>query len=66
MALDHELKRRQFGDFQLDIYLDGLDGKAPRYPVDFAGAKGGRGASLVGALLTSPEAAATSTPNARM
>lgn len=36
MALDQELKARQFGDFQFDIYFDGLDGKAPRYPVDFA------------------------------
>ena len=36
MALDHEVTRRQYSDFQLEIYLDGLDGKAPRYPVDFA------------------------------
>jgi lactate 2-monooxygenase len=27
---------RQFGDFQLDIYFDGLEGKFPKHPVDFA------------------------------
>jgi lactate 2-monooxygenase len=27
---------RQFGDFQLDIYFDGLEGRLPKYPVDFA------------------------------
>jgi lactate 2-monooxygenase len=27
---------RQFGDLQLDIYFDGLDGRFPRFPVDFA------------------------------
>jgi lactate 2-monooxygenase len=27
---------RQFGDLQLDIYLDGLEGRIPKYPVDFA------------------------------
>jgi lactate 2-monooxygenase len=27
---------RQFGDLQLDIYLDGLEGRFPKYPVDFA------------------------------
>jgi lactate 2-monooxygenase len=27
---------RQFGDFQLDIYTDGVRGRVPRYPVDFA------------------------------
>ncbi|MEW1819272.1 alpha-hydroxy-acid oxidizing protein [Arthrobacter sp. NPDC080031] len=26
----------QYGDFQYEIYLDGLKGIAPRYPVDFA------------------------------
>ena len=36
MALDHELTRRRYSDFQLEIYLDGLDGKVTRYPVDFA------------------------------
>jgi lactate 2-monooxygenase len=27
---------RQFGDFQLDIYFGGLEGRFPAYPVDFA------------------------------
>lgn len=27
---------KQYGDFQLDIYKDGLKGVVPRYPVDFA------------------------------
>jgi lactate 2-monooxygenase len=27
---------RQFGDFQLDIYFDGLEGRFPKQPVDFA------------------------------
>jgi lactate 2-monooxygenase len=27
---------RRCGDFQLDIYFDGLDGRFPKYPVDFA------------------------------
>jgi lactate 2-monooxygenase len=26
----------QYGDYQFDIYFDGLEGKLPRYPVDFA------------------------------
>jgi hypothetical protein len=26
----------QYGDYQLDIYFDGLEGRLPRYPVDFA------------------------------
>ena len=30
------LPARQFGDFQLDIYFDGLEGRFPKYPVDFA------------------------------
>jgi lactate 2-monooxygenase len=25
----------QYGDYQFDIYFDGLDGQLPRYPVDF-------------------------------
>ena len=47
------MQTRQYGDYQFDIYLDGLQGKLPRYPVDFsvAGACGGRGAALMGALL---------------
>ncbi|HZA11022.1 alpha-hydroxy-acid oxidizing protein, partial [Mycobacterium sp.] len=26
----------QYGDYQHEIYLNGLDGQLPRYPVDFA------------------------------
>src|SRR6201998_1631573 len=26
----------QYGDYQFDIYFDGLEGQLPRYPVDFA------------------------------
>src|ERR1700752_5130508 len=26
----------QYGDYQFDIYFDGLEGRLPRYPVDFA------------------------------
>jgi lactate 2-monooxygenase len=26
----------QYGDYQFEIYFDGLEGKLPRYPVDFA------------------------------
>jgi lactate 2-monooxygenase len=26
----------QYGDYQFDIYFDGLEGRMPRYPVDFA------------------------------
>jgi hypothetical protein len=26
----------QYGDYQFDIYFDGLDGQLPKYPVDFA------------------------------
>ena len=29
------MQSRQYGDYQLDIYLDGLQGKLPRYPVDY-------------------------------
>ena len=25
----------QYGDFQLEIYFDGLEGRVPKYPVDF-------------------------------
>ena len=25
----------QYGDYQLDIYFDGLEGQLPKYPVDF-------------------------------
>jgi lactate 2-monooxygenase len=27
---------RQYGDHQFDIYFDGLEGRVPKYPVDFA------------------------------
>src|SRR5271163_1956700 len=26
----------QYGDYQFDIYFDGLEGQLPKYPVDFA------------------------------
>jgi lactate 2-monooxygenase len=26
----------QYGDYEYEIYLDGLDGRLPKYPVDFA------------------------------
>jgi lactate 2-monooxygenase len=26
----------QYGDYQFDIYFDGLAGRLPKYPVDFA------------------------------
>ena len=26
----------QYGDYQFDIYFDGLEGRMPKYPVDFA------------------------------
>ncbi len=26
---------QQYGDYQFEVYLDGLEGRAPRYPVDF-------------------------------
>jgi lactate 2-monooxygenase len=29
------MQTRQYGDYQFDIYLDGLQGKLPRYPVDY-------------------------------
>jgi lactate 2-monooxygenase len=29
------MPRRAYGDFQFDIYLDGMQGKLPVYPVDF-------------------------------
>jgi lactate 2-monooxygenase len=29
------MQTHQYGDYQFDIYLDGLQGKLPRYPVDF-------------------------------
>jgi lactate 2-monooxygenase len=29
------MQSRQYGDYQFDIYLDGLQGKLPRYPVDY-------------------------------
>jgi lactate 2-monooxygenase len=30
------MRTRQYGDYQFDIYFDGLDGRVPKYPVDFA------------------------------
>ena len=29
------MQTRQYGDYQFDIYLNGLQGKLPRYPVDY-------------------------------
>ena len=26
----------QYGDYQFDVYFDGLEGQLPKYPVDFA------------------------------
>ena len=26
----------QYGDYQYEIYFDGLEGRLPKYPVDFA------------------------------
>jgi lactate 2-monooxygenase len=30
------VKSRQYGDYQFEIYFDGLDGRLPRFPVDYA------------------------------
>jgi isopentenyl diphosphate isomerase/L-lactate dehydrogenase-like FMN-dependent dehydrogenase len=30
------MPRHQYGDYQFEIYLDGMRGKLPRYPVDYA------------------------------
>ena len=30
------MQTHQYGDYQFDIYLNGLQGKLPRFPVDFA------------------------------
>jgi lactate 2-monooxygenase len=30
------MPKEQYGDYQFEIYLDGLDGRLPNYPVDFA------------------------------
>jgi hypothetical protein len=30
------VSRPQYGDYQFDIYFDGLEGQLPKYPVDFA------------------------------
>jgi lactate 2-monooxygenase len=30
------MQTHQYGDYQFDIYLNGLEGKLPRFPVDFA------------------------------
>ena len=29
------MQNRQYGDYQFDIYLNGLQGKLPRCPVDY-------------------------------
>jgi hypothetical protein len=29
------MQTRRYGDYRTDIYLDGLQGKLPRYPVDY-------------------------------
>jgi hypothetical protein len=30
------MPREHYGDYQMQIYLDGLQGKLPRFPVDAA------------------------------
>ena len=30
------MQTHQYGDYQFEIYLNGLEGKLPRFPVDFA------------------------------
>jgi lactate 2-monooxygenase len=30
------MPRQQYGDYQMDIYLGGLEGRLPRFPVDYA------------------------------
>ena len=30
------VKEQQYGDYQMEIYLGGLEGKLPRFPVDYA------------------------------
>jgi lactate 2-monooxygenase len=39
------MSSRQYGDYQLDIYFEGLKGQLPTYPVDFAALE--RAAALV-------------------
>ena len=33
---EFDMSNAQYGDYQFEIYFDGLDGRVPRYPVDFA------------------------------
>jgi lactate 2-monooxygenase len=33
---EFNMSNAQYGDYQFEIYLDGLEGRVPRYPVDFA------------------------------
>ncbi len=30
------MSNAQYGDYQFEIYFDGIEGRVPRYPVDFA------------------------------
>jgi isopentenyl diphosphate isomerase/L-lactate dehydrogenase-like FMN-dependent dehydrogenase len=30
------MTKKQYGDYQFDIYFDGLEGQTPNYPVDYA------------------------------
>jgi hypothetical protein len=30
------MTKKQYGDYQFDIYFDGLEGRTPNYPVDYA------------------------------
>ena len=47
-----EAMMRQFGDYQLDIYLAGLRGIQPTLPVDFAGLEARAAHALSPQLLT--------------
>jgi hypothetical protein len=40
------MSNAQYGDYQFEIYFDGLDGRVPKYPVDYPSLERAAGAVL--------------------
>jgi hypothetical protein len=55
----------QYGDYQYEIYFDGVEGRLPKYPVDFASLERAAGEVLPAFVHpTWPVAAVTRVPSA--
>lgn len=52
------MQTRPYGDYQIEIYLGGLQGKLPRYPVDYSSLE----RAATEALPTSPASRTSARP----